>query len=104
MKYKLGDRVIARFFIEKTQDYKAGVRRYIKRKFWKSDAGHYKTVEEMEVMIVGKRTLSEGKIIFLGYDEGRGYKPERHFSAWLVVQAMNRRPVFVLDRDIIVDG
>ena len=103
MKYKLGEYITVKRFIEKEPGYKVNGNRYQKKPFRLSNAWHSKIVEQLQVMVIGKRTLSEGRC---SWAEGEGvtYHPMRHFQAWLVVYDMNRKPVFVLDEDILEEN
>lgn len=47
-------------------------------------------------IIVGKRTLSNGNVSVLGYDEPILYRPTEHFQAYMVAFDLRRKPVFVL--------
>lgn len=51
-------------------------------------------------LVIGWRTLSEGKVANLGED-GSLYQPDRFFRALLVVQNERSNPVRVLPEDIV---
>lgn len=53
-----------------------------------------------EGVIVGKRTLSNGNTRWLGEDDGNGYEPTEHFTAYLVAYDLRRKPVHVLPEHI----
>lgn len=46
-------------------------------------------------LIIGLRTLSNGKRMWIGSEEGFEYTPTEHFRALLIAYAMNRKPVLV---------
>lgn len=45
-------------------------------------------------VIVGRRTLSNGNVHYLGED-GTDYRPTEHFTAYLVAFDLRRKPVLV---------
>lgn len=69
-------------------------RSYIGERYW------IETPFEMEGLvtpglIIGKRTLSDGVVIYRG-DDGASYEPLRHFTAWKVAHNIHQAPVLVL--------
>ena len=52
-----------------------------------------------EGIIVGKRTLTDGDVINMG-EGGSSYQKFRHFTAYLVVSDLRRKPVHVLPEHI----
>ena len=53
-----------------------------------------------EGVIVGKRTLTNGNIRWLGEDEGNGYAPVESVTAYLIAYDLHRKPVHVLPEHI----
>lgn len=47
-------------------------------------------------IVVGIRTLSNGKNVWSGSDEAITYSPREFFTAYLVAHNLRQRPVFVL--------
>ena len=58
-------------------------------KFWR-----LKNIEPCEVMVIGKRTLSDGYSWWM--EESMVYSPEKYFPAYLVVENMNENPFYVV--------
>jgi hypothetical protein len=52
-----------------------------------------------EGIITGKRTLSDGNVVYLGED-GNVYEPTQHFTAYLIVTSLRSAPVHVLPEHI----
>lgn len=100
----LGQRVAYSTHVTRGMDVKkhaerAGTvyRRSTMPKCWSTEAWPGKDHDGGEGIIVGKRTLSDGLVVYgNGYDEGTTYEPERHFTAWLVAFDLRRKPVYVL--------
>lgn len=53
-----------------------------------------------EGIITGKRTVSEGNVIWNGRDEPTQYCPTRYFTVYLVVTHLRSAPVHVLPEHI----
>lgn len=60
------------------------------RKLW-APVGH----ETRDGIIVGVRTLSNGRTIWNGHDAQSEWRADEHFTALLVAFDLHRRPVFV---------
>jgi hypothetical protein len=52
-----------------------------------------------EGIVIGKRTLSDGNVVYLG-EEGNAYEQTRHFTAYLIVTSLHSAPVHVLPEHI----
>lgn len=71
-------------------------------KIWSSNAGPFSGSgwEEHrwpggEGIIVGKRTLSNGNLRWLGEGAGNSYDPVESFTAYLVAYDLRRKPLYV---------
>lgn len=92
--YALGQRV--RFTTYLVRGYKSG-------SSWMDPATKFWTPEDRlgkpnpggEGVIVGRRTLADGTVRYLGED-GTTFTPSRHYTAWLVAFDLRRKPVHVL--------
>ena len=49
-------------------------------------------IREIEVRVIGIRTLSNGRMY---YDEGANYEPAEYFKAALVVEKLSRNPFYI---------
>lgn len=58
----------------------------------------------MPGVIVGWRTLSDGRVDRGGYYEPSEYTPTRHFKAYLVAFDMREKPLYVLPEDLTRRG
>lgn len=77
------------------------------RKFWVpvTDFGQLEDIDpcEREGIIIGKRTLADGKRVWEDYNYT--FLPERHFLAYVVAWNMHRNPAYVLPQHILLsDG
>jgi hypothetical protein len=99
--YSFGEKVTAYRYIEKDHDAEG---RTIWEKLAFTDLSN-RAVDFKEVMIIGKRTLSTGRVhhpsqeALLDGDVPQ-YIADKYFIAWLVVWSLHRKPVFVLAEDI----
>lgn len=50
-------------------------------------------------IVIGKRTLYDGEVNYT-FDAGVIFRPKSHFTAWLVVTDMHRKPILVWPKDI----
>ena len=57
--------------------------------------------EPMDVLFLGKRTLSDGKVFY--YDGGIEYNPKHYFTAILVIRTDGRTNPFYT-REVVNDG
>lgn len=52
-------------------------------------------------VIVGQRTLSDGTLDWVGYEEGSwDYRPKRHFNAYLVATSLRAKHLYVLPDNV----
>jgi hypothetical protein len=68
--------------------------RIVTRTGWRSS--RWPSPDPVRGVVVGVRTLSDGRNEYHGYDEPILYCPEEHFEAYLVAYDMRRKPVYVL--------
>lgn len=77
---------LARIF---THDAKTG------RKVWAPQTNYKGEPLIGRGIIIGKRTLANGKRHYIGYDEGIAFIPEEYFTAYLIAYDLARKPVYV---------
>lgn len=52
-------------------------------------------------IIVGQRTLSDGTLNWVGYEEGAwDYRPKRHFNAYLIATSLRSKHFYALPEDV----
>lgn len=51
--------------------------------------------EPKRVLLIGKRSLSNGSVEFISQDEPLAYRAEERISGYLVVEGMNKAPFLV---------
>lgn len=90
---KLGDRVrFTRHLTRRSTAWRAGV-----TKAWESKAyPGQPEPEPREGIVIGIRTLSNGRFDWSGYEDPGLYTPTAFFKAYLVAFDMRRNPVLVL--------
>ncbi|MFS0832018.1 hypothetical protein ABC337_15310 [Arthrobacter sp. 1P04PC] len=71
-------------------------------KVWTTEAYPGKQYDGGEGIIIGKRTLANGKNQYNGYDEPIMFIPKERISVWLVAFDINRKPVHVLPEHLEV--
>lgn len=52
-------------------------------------------------LVIGIRTLSNGRLHFWGEDGGTEYRPDKHFKAVLVVEDIKSAPYYVLPENVL---
>jgi hypothetical protein len=69
-------------------------------RIWSAEAypGHY--LHGGEGIIIGRRTLTEGDVVWNGGEEQSVYRKTRHFTAWLIAFDLRFKPVHVLPEHI----
>lgn len=68
------------------------------RKEWqrvKHDGG-----DAVQGILVGVRTLSDGINVYYGHDEPIEYRPDKHFTVYVIAYDLRRVPVLVLPQDV----
>lgn len=84
-----------------TRSWKGGNPPFEKdRKYWEKS----NLRNPVRVMIAGERTLSNGTVVYGGYDEGVEYNAKEHFRALMVVSAPRSKPFFVRYDDYVPEG
>lgn len=69
-------------------------------KVWTSESYPGHKTAGGEGVIIGKRTLTNGRNHYSGYDEPITFIPKERFSAYLVAFDLRRKPVYVLPEHI----
>lgn len=69
-------------------------------KVWTSEPYPGSKTHGGEGLIIGRRTLSNGKNNYPGYDEPIEYEAKERFTAYLVAFDLRRKPVHVLPEHI----
>lgn len=83
---KFGEKIKINHKLRRKEEYES----YGKNtKTWKETP-----MDEIEVMVIGRRTLSNGFSELLG-DDGIFYTPKEYFKALLVVKDMNTNPFYI---------
>lgn len=90
VEFSHGD-VLHRVWDHETRDQ---FNRTVTRKVWKSS--RWFRSDPVRGVVVGVRTLSNGRNEYQGYDEPILYCPEDRFVAYLVAYDLHRKPVYVL--------
>lgn len=67
---------------------------------WSGEAYPGKRLDGGEGIIIGKRTLTEGNVIWHGPEDGSEYKATKHFAAYIIAFDLHRKPVHVLPEHI----
>lgn len=99
MKYKFGQWITVSQYIRKIG---GGQTRWVKTKFVNNHKWPSEVFDEMRVMIIGKRTVQEGKMHYdTSGDYDHYFNPDKYIPTLLVAWDMNRNPVYVLEEDII---
>jgi len=57
----------------------------------------------IRVMICGERVLSNGTVVYGGYDKGTEYNAKEHFKALMVTKGLRSKPFFVRSADFPMD-
>lgn len=99
--YELGEKVIAASTITRRRE-PPNRRRWVRVADMRAEIGL--PVEPVSGVIVGWRTLSDGRVDFGYYDEPSEYMPTRHFKAYLVAFDMREKPLYVLPEDLTRRG
>lgn len=98
--FELGDRVLFEGFLQReNQHAHDGPYAVVTGRYWEAIV---KPGGPQEGVVVGKRTLSDGKLEKVYEDDVWGtsstteYRPTKHFTAYLVATNIRHKPVFVL--------
>lgn len=95
--YELGEKVTAASTITRRHEPP-------NRRRWVRVADMRAEIEPVSGVIVGWRTLSDGRFDDFGYYEPSEYLPTRHFKAYLVAFDMREKPLYVLPEDLTRRG
>lgn len=95
--FQLGDRVVfSQRLRRRTEELpNGGYSGWMK--VWREEPMRF---NDLDGIIVGRRTLSNGKTVYHGMDDPIEYKVAEHFTAYLVAFALLEKPVFVLPESL----
>ena len=99
--YELGEKVTAASTLTRRHE-PPNRRRWVRVADWRAEMGL--PVDPVPGVIVGWRTLSDGRVDFGGYYEPTEYRPTRHFKVYLVAFDMREKPLYVLPEDLTRRG
>lgn len=96
--FSFGDKVLAR--VELKRRYADGKKKWVTEPIRDYDAWQ-NVAKEREGVVIGKRTLANGKVHWGDEYEPTWFEPQERFEAYLVAFDMRRKPFLVLAEDLV---
>lgn len=96
---KMGDRVIVRAVLERSESYgRDDQYRPTRLKTW--ERKEFLGEAWQRGIYVGRRRKSNGSTVYHGIDEGTEYRPVAYFEVWLVAYSESRELLVCLPKDV----